>query len=89
MLEDLLRSGLVVQTESGQIVVGCDYARAPIGVLWRALDLATPQLDSADAPPVLEGLMDSEREFMARPLVDLLESQGSGRNADSGSPAKT
>lgn len=88
VLEDLLRSGLVVQTESGQIVVGCDYARAPIGVLWRALDLATPQLDSADAPPVLEGLMDSEREFMARPLVDLLESQGSGRDADSGSPAK-
>jgi membrane protein len=84
VLEDLERSGLVVQAEGGRIIAGCDYARAPIGVLWRALDLATPQLDSADAPPVLAGLMDAERDFMARPLADLLAVQASGGSLDSG-----
>ena len=76
MLEDLERAGLVVRMDGGQLIAGCDYARAPVGVLWRSLDLATPVLGGAEAPPVLADLMQSERDFMARPLADLLALEG-------------
>ncbi len=72
VLADLERAGLVVRLEDGRLIAGCDYGRAPIGVLWRALDLATPQLEDADAPPVLADLMEAERAFMGHRLADLL-----------------
>lgn len=84
VLADLERSGLVVRLEDGRLIAGCDYARAPIGVLWRALDLATPQLDDTEAPPVLTELMDAERAFMGHRLAELLSSNGEADNDANG-----
>lgn len=80
VLNRLADSGLIARLEDNTLIAGCDFSRAPIGVLWRALDLATPQLEDADAPPVMAIVMDAERDFMGKPLSELLKKPGGSSN---------
>ena len=73
VLNQLEKAGLIARLDDESLIAGCDFNRAPIGVLWRALDLATPRLDDSDVPAVLTTIMEAERDFMTRPLADLLE----------------
>ena len=76
ILADMEKAGLIVQTEGGRIIAGCDYARTPIAVLWQALDLATPRIESDVEPKVLAELMEAERDLMNHPVASLLEQTG-------------
>ncbi len=73
VLNQLEDAGLIARLDDESLIAGCDFNRAPIGVLWRALDLATPVLEDVNALRVLANIMQSERDFMAKPLSALLQ----------------
>lgn len=72
ILGKLEEAGLIVRLADGRLMAAGDYARVPIGTLWRALDIGTPAMEELDKPPALAELMAAERDFMAKPVASLL-----------------
>jgi membrane protein len=72
-LAQLEEAGLIARLNDGSLIAACDYARAPISTLWRALGLAIPDLEDDSKPPVLADLIAAEKDFMAKPLATLIE----------------
>lgn len=70
VLQRLIETGFVRVTADDGLIVGRDLSRTPVLALWRALDLATPEIELDT--DVLRALRAQEEEVLQQPLSTFL-----------------